>query len=404
MRYKKGDLVSVKDNLPDHVFFVISGRLFSYALDSACKKVDVEFVHRGMYFGIISALTGEVHSQTFESINDSLIFRIPVGSFRLMLKKMPDLNLKFNKALSQRIRNKLTKTDNLSRSTIISVFSPIAGSGGSTYSFNLALSFYQETGEKVIWLSIKSDRISEPQGVSDLEDIAPKWHNEPEDIVAVSEDMENISKRICRSDVGLDIMNVSFHSDGNASCVQYISDLVANFLDDYRYIVVDLPSELDDVVMKTFSQSDIIHLVMVRKREALEAARLTLDRIETHLKDHFNEERVRVVIGGSHSHRNLTDEDVRALLDYNVLAFLPHLQRKDLAMEIDSPVLHFWAINTSSQYWSLITRISRKISGVSVGLVLGGGAAFGLAHIGVIRVLEEENVRIDVIAGSSMGH
>ena len=38
-----------------------------------------------------------------------------------------------------------------------------------------------------------------------------------------------------------------------------------------------------------------------------------------------------------------------------------------------------------------------------VGLVLSGGAARGLAHIGVIRVLEEEGLPVDVVTGTSMG-
>jgi len=37
------------------------------------------------------------------------------------------------------------------------------------------------------------------------------------------------------------------------------------------------------------------------------------------------------------------------------------------------------------------------------GLVLSGGAARGLAHIGVLKALEEQGVRIDAIAGTSMG-
>ncbi|MBF0593951.1 MAG: patatin-like phospholipase family protein [Candidatus Omnitrophica bacterium] len=405
IRYKKGDAVSKRGNPPDYVFFVISGRLISYNLDSDGKKDDVEFIHRGMFFGIISALTGEVHSQNFETINDAVIFRISVTKFRRLLKRSPELSLKFSKSLSQRIRNKVTKTSLVSRSTIISVFSPVAGSGGSTYAFNLALSFYQETGEKVIWISIQSRRPPDHPFSSDIDEIRPKWNNPAEDLIALSDDLENIGKRVVHSDVGLDILNVSFDPAGEQSqnIVQNMSDFVGSFLDDYRYIIVDLPSELDDVVMKTFSQSDIIHLVMARKREALEESRSTLDHIESYLKNTFNEDRVRVIIGGAHSHRNLTEEAVRSLLDYNVLAFLPHLQRKDLAMEIDSPSLRFWAINTSSDYWAMITRISRQISGISVGLVLGGGAAFGLAHIGVIRVLEEENIPIDIIAGSSMG-
>ena len=43
--------------------------------------------------------------------------------------------------------------------------------------------------------------------------------------------------------------------------------------------------------------------------------------------------------------------------------------------------------------------MSRK----KVGLALGGGAARGLAHIGVLEVLEKEGIPIDMIAGTSMG-
>ncbi|MEN8115912.1 MAG: patatin-like phospholipase family protein [Bacteroidota bacterium] len=39
----------------------------------------------------------------------------------------------------------------------------------------------------------------------------------------------------------------------------------------------------------------------------------------------------------------------------------------------------------------------------SVGLVLSGGGAKGMAHIGVIKVLEENNIPIDYIAGTSIG-
>lgn len=41
--------------------------------------------------------------------------------------------------------------------------------------------------------------------------------------------------------------------------------------------------------------------------------------------------------------------------------------------------------------------------GLKVGLALGGGAARGLAHLGVLRVLERERIPIDVLVGTSMG-
>lgn len=38
-----------------------------------------------------------------------------------------------------------------------------------------------------------------------------------------------------------------------------------------------------------------------------------------------------------------------------------------------------------------------------IGLTLGNGSARGLAHIGVLKALEEKNIKIDFIAGSSIG-
>ena len=40
----------------------------------------------------------------------------------------------------------------------------------------------------------------------------------------------------------------------------------------------------------------------------------------------------------------------------------------------------------------------------SVGLVLSGGGAKGMTHIGLIRALEENNIPIDYITGTSMGY
>ena len=38
-----------------------------------------------------------------------------------------------------------------------------------------------------------------------------------------------------------------------------------------------------------------------------------------------------------------------------------------------------------------------------IGLVLSGGGAKGLAHIGVLKAIEEAGVKIDYIGGTSMG-
>ena len=39
----------------------------------------------------------------------------------------------------------------------------------------------------------------------------------------------------------------------------------------------------------------------------------------------------------------------------------------------------------------------------AIGLALGGGFARGMAHIGVLNVLEQENIPVSYVAGTSVG-
>lgn len=48
-------------------------------------------------------------------------------------------------------------------------------------------------------------------------------------------------------------------------------------------------------------------------------------------------------------------------------------------------------------------RLARKLLGTSVGVALGGGAAFGIAHVGVLDVLERNGIPVDLVAGTSFG-
>ncbi len=48
-------------------------------------------------------------------------------------------------------------------------------------------------------------------------------------------------------------------------------------------------------------------------------------------------------------------------------------------------------------------RLARLLTGEAVGVVLGGGGARGLAHVGVLRALEESGIPVDAIGGTSMG-
>src|SRR5215813_2298906 len=58
-----------------------------------------------------------------------------------------------------------------------------------------------------------------------------------------------------------------------------------------------------------------------------------------------------------------------------------------------------------NEKWKMGLANSSKLSPPRprIGLALSGGAARGIAHVGVLRALEENNIRIDAIAGASAG-
>ena len=57
----------------------------------------------------------------------------------------------------------------------------------------------------------------------------------------------------------------------------------------------------------------------------------------------------------------------------------------------------------STRFRRTVDSMARCVAGLQVGLALGGGAAWGWAHIGVLSVLEESGLPIDMISGCSMG-
>jgi NTE family protein len=64
------------------------------------------------------------------------------------------------------------------------------------------------------------------------------------------------------------------------------------------------------------------------------------------------------------------------------------------------PSRHFHLREKAKRDWQHLARV---IAGTSVGLVLSGGGARAFAHIGVLRALEEAQIAIDFVGGTSMG-
>jgi len=109
---------------------------------------------------------------------------------------------------------------------------------------------------------------------------------------------------------------------------------------------------------------------------------------------HFPEQKIKILLNQPKSLR-LKPEETFRLLGHDVFASLPRMEARAAGrIVIEQP---------RSEYSKVIRRIARQEGDCLVGLALGVGAAYGLCHIGVLKVIEDEKIPIDVISGASIG-
>ena len=91
------------------------------------------------------------------------------------------------------------------------------------------------------------------------------------------------------------------------------------------------------------------------------------------------------------------------LLDNNtpIAPYIPELyelSERDFKLSFDAP-----GANQGSLLQHGLERIVHHLRGVQIGLALGGGAARGMAHLGVLKALEQHGIYVDMLAGTSAG-
>ena len=77
---------------------------------------------------------------------------------------------------------------------------------------------------------------------------------------------------------------------------------------------------------------------------------------------------------------------------------LHELAERDFKLTFDTP-----GANQSGVLEHGFERIIHHLRGIQIGLALGGGAARGMAHLGVLKALEQHGIYIDMISGTSAG-
>ena len=160
-----------------------------------------------------------------------------------------------------------------------------------------------------------------------------------------------------------------------------VSSSLSALSENYHYVLVEVSGDSDIVNFEILKQSDTCHLLTAADKTSLHKTSNLVRQLEGSFAKH-TKQTVFVILKEGPGYEWSSYKDKLRILSKEVFASLP----KGLG-----------------DYRRAVRRIAREISEVRVGLALGSGAAMGLAHTGVLKVLEKEKIPVDIISATSIG-
>ncbi len=385
--YKKGQVIYKEGSAPSFFYCIIRGRAVLSTLERSGKQLVLEYLHRGQYFGIISVLTGEAHSVTAKALNDCLLLVIPKEAFDNLLKKIPQLAIDLSKTLSRRLKRKDIHPKTIFESTIIAVLSSYPQAGKTVYASNLAFSLSKEARKKSIIVDIcRRDKAHHMPWF-----LKSGKNYRVMNLSAGSSNLSRLSGYIFKDKYAIDIIYLTY-ANHDELWPKAVVDILSLLVNDYHFVVMDLPCRREKTILNILNQSDLVHILTSPRGADLKSTRHLIKKLASDYG--FTESKIKVIVNESKSSK-LDSEQKQQLLGQEVFANLPKIDtRVSGRLVIEKP---------AADYSRVIRRIARHEGNCLVGLALGVGVAYGFCHIGVLKVIEEEKIPVDVISGSSMG-
>ncbi|HEY0454865.1 MAG TPA: patatin-like phospholipase family protein, partial [Verrucomicrobiae bacterium] len=180
--------------------------------------------------------------------------------------------------------------------------------------------------------------------------------------------------------------------EGQTITPDSVSTLLEHCSRHFSQLVVHVHSEIPSPLLtECMANSDRIFMLLQPATADLYNRDLLLREIRTHPKSEVFNLRTIICREKGEEHYN----EVLKQLSTPVHGFIHGCPHAVQGVELSG-----W---DDSEFLGDIRRLAREVAHKRVGLALSSGGARSLAHIGVIQILEENGIEIDVIAGCSMG-
>jgi NTE family protein len=364
--FAKGDVIMRIGDPGDIFYVVLDGELDVWGASEPPRQTGS--LKRGDYFGEMALLQGGKRTATVTVARRARLLAIDQPAFESLFLSNPKAIEHFARVLSKRLAG-LTRGERIQRATTtISVASRRGLKGETVVARALAAILKQITGTDVIHVEVRPDGEASDATILDL----------------LSDSLDTAPRKFAPGggDGGPTLLKIALRD--NLDPARYgnlLANLVSKLSDTFSFIVLDLGSETNGLIESAPAYSDVF-VALVDKPDD-----------DTGVGDSRSMKVLRVV--------NLFNERSRAVPINSSEPFV--VPRSSMLGRSIDEATRFISANPRSAVGLPIHRLAHKLLGTSIGLALGGGAAFGLAHIGVLKVLDDAGVLIDLVAGCSQG-
>lgn len=371
--YPRGSVLFSKGEIVDHFNLVLGGRV-----EATVDGKVIGHVERGETFGQMSLMAEIPSLVTMRVLHDAHVLAIHRDTFRKALASSVEFSSNIFKGTAFRLAA-ITSESREPVPKIIAVYSAPAGVGKTKFAINLAAAMAEENVGRTLLLDVATEK----KKLLDLFGVGALPLVDLKDIEMRERDVA--AEKARKHAAGFDILRVAHHPD-RAGDVYGVPPLLSSLSKQYRHIVIDLPPLMDAAIWKFLQHADVPIILSSSMPLHLSQTANLLGKLPS--------ASVRIVIARATVEDEDRRDEIEGLIGRPVDEFLEEIAEGD---EIA------YKANRNSRYARVVRRMARRSLDRLVGLALSGGAARGMSHIGVLRVLEEEGIVPDVISGTSIG-
>lgn len=373
--YPKGTVLFREGDRCDSIYVIISGRCEAQvACHDGSTQVE-EVLGPGDTLGDRAFLNDEPYRFTTVVATHAVLLRIPACELEGIFSKDPRLAGRFSQQVTRRFREDRERPHGSRVRRVVSLLALAPRLDAPAVSHRLAASLRQITGQHVLLLRLS------PEGEATA---LHEWASRGPSLNGSFPFADHVRPQ----EEGFDELRLPIGPQRSAALS--IAPLIGECGRHYDYVLVQVEPTLPDAtILQCMIQADLAYLLLQPSMQCLYDFQL----LTTALRD----EAKSVV---QHVKPIVFAEETVGVQDFHDILKRLGLAVHSFAHGFPLSSVPSWPDRRFSLH---INRLAREIARCRVGLALSSGGAKGLAHVGVIQVLEEQGIEIDAIAGASMG-